>query len=282
MTLEAAVEAAGRAAGLGAATCELLDRTFLDVVRSGAPDVEIPEGVEALLLLDAEAAAQAEADDIASAIATAFEQIGATGLTLASDASSIARLWHIRHAASPLLATMTHIGASMQFIEDGAVPPQALPEYVRGIRAILDHHGFTGVIFGHAGDANVHVNPLVDVTRADWRAHVEAALNEVVTLTAVLGGTLCGEHGDGRLRTPFMTRMWATDATVLFDLVKRCFDPRGILNPGVKVALPGQVALGDIKYDPALPPLTPAAQRALSIVSETRGYGRFRLELLQD
>ncbi len=279
-TLEAAVDAAGRAVGLGAATCELLDRTFLDVVRQGAPDTHMPPDVEALLLLDAEAATQPDANALATAISDAFAAIGAIGLTRASDPEAIAQLWHIRHAASPLLATMTHIGASMQFIEDGAVPPHALPEYVRGIRSIMEHHGFAGVIFGHAGDANVHVNPLVDVQRPDWRSHVDAALDEVVTLTAVLGGTLCGEHGDGRLRTPFMRRMWANDATVLFDLVKRCFDPRGIFNPGVKVALSGQVALTDIKYDPALAPLTPAARAALDHVADTRAYASFRLDLL--
>ncbi len=279
-TLEAAVQAAGKAAGLGAATCELLDRTFLDVVRSGTPEGSVPSGVEALLLLDAEAATQGEADVLASQIAEAFNALGAIGLTRASEPDAIESLWHIRHAASPLLATMTHVGTSMQFIEDGAVPPQALPEYVRGIRAILEHHGFTGVIFGHAGDANVHVNPLVDMTKPDWRERIDAALDEVVTLTAVLGGTLCGEHGDGRLRTPFISRMWAPDATVLFQLVKRCFDPRGIFNPGVKVPLPNQQALVDIKYDPALAPLTPAARRALDLVSDTRAYARFRLDLL--
>jgi len=138
------------------------------------------------------------------------------------------------------------------------------------------------VIFGHAGDANIHVNPLVDTSQPGWRAHVEAALDEVVTLTAVLGGTLAGEHGDGRLRTPFMPRLWANDAIILFELVKRCFDPRGILNPGVKVALPGQTPLTDIKYDTSLPPLTAAARRALDTVAETRGYGHFRLDLLDE
>jgi FAD/FMN-containing dehydrogenase len=279
-SLESAIEAAGRAASLGAATCELLDRTFLDLVRSGAPELSVPTGVEALLLLDAEAVTQSEAESLADTIAKAFEGVGASGLSRANTPDAIAALWKVRHAASPILATMTDVGVSMQFIEDGAVPPAALPEYVRGIRNILDHHGFTGVIFGHAGDANVHVNPLVDVSRPDWRASVEAALDEAVALTAALGGTLAGEHGDGRLRTPYMHRMWASDATVLFDLVKRCFDPRGILNPGVKVALPGQKPLNDIKYDPALAPLTANARRALDVVAETRGYGSFRLALL--
>jgi FAD/FMN-containing dehydrogenase len=279
-SLEAAVSASTRAAALGAATCELLDKTFLDLVRGTSTDSGIMDDVEALLLLDAEAATQGEADALAVAIVAAFEQLGALGLTQASTPAAIEALWHIRHAASPILNTMTHIGVSMQFIEDGCVPPQALPEYVRGVRSIMEHHGFAGVIFGHAGDANVHVNPLVDVTQPGWRDRIAAALDEVVTLTSVLGGTLAGEHGDGRLRTPFMTRMWANDALVLFDLVKKCFDPRGILNPGVKVAVPGQQPIGDIKYDPTLPPLTPAAQRALTHVADARAYGGFRLALL--
>ena len=279
-SLEAAVDAAGRAAGLGAATCELLDRTFLDVVRRGGSARGIPDDVEALLLLDAEAATQADADALADAIAAAFATAGARDLTRASNPADIHALWEIRHAASPLLATMTDVGVSMQFIEDGAVPPAALPEYVRGIRAILEHHGFTGVIFGHAGDANVHVNPLVDIRQPDWRTRVTAALDETVTLTQALGGTLAGEHGDGRLRTPLLDRIWARDATTIFELVKRCFDPRGVFNPGVKVPLPGQQALGDIKYDPDLPPLTPAARAALDRVASERAYGAFRLELL--
>lgn len=279
-TLEAAVDASTRAAALGAATCELLDKTFLDLVRGASASAAVAADVEALLLLDAEAPTQAEADALAASIVRVFESLGAAGLTQATSPAEIEALWHIRHAASPILNTMTHIGTSMQFIEDGCVPPQALPEYVRGVRSIMEHHGFAGVIFGHAGDANVHVNPLVDVTKAGWRERVSAALDEVVTLTSVLGGTLAGEHGDGRLRTPLLPRVWADDALVLFDLVKKCFDPRGIFNPGVKVALPGQKPLGDIKYDPELAPLTPAARRALDQVTEARAYGRFRLDLL--
>ena len=281
-TLEAAVDAATRASALGAATCELLDRTFLDVVRRSSASVSLPTEIEALLLLDAEADTQPEADAVATAISRAFEALGATGLTVASTPAAIEAMWEVRHAASPILAAMSDVGVSMQFIEDTAVPPHAMPEYVRGVRAILEHHGFPGVIFGHAGDGNVHVNPLVDVRAENWRGRVESVLDEIVTLTAVLGGTLAGEHGDGRLRTPFMERVWANDALVLFDLVKRCFDPRGILNPGVKVAIPGQKPLGDIKYDPSLPPLSAAARRALDEVALTRGYGAFRLGLLHD
>jgi FAD/FMN-containing dehydrogenase len=168
----------------------------------------------------------------------------------------------------------------MQFIEDCAVPPEQLPMFVRGVREILAANETRGVIFGHAGDAHVHVNPLVDVGRADWRERVEAILSSVVALTASLHGTLTGEHGDGRLRTPLLESVWPSAALDAFRVVKDAFDPDGILNPGVKVPLSDERALGAIKYDPALAALPPRARNALADIERRHGYSDFRLDLL--
>ncbi|HTH70097.1 MAG TPA: FAD-linked oxidase C-terminal domain-containing protein, partial [Candidatus Saccharimonadales bacterium] len=139
-----------------------------------------------------------------------------------------------------------------------------------------------GVIFGHAGDAHIHVNPLVDVRRPDWRARVDALLAEVTALIASLGGTVSGEHGDGRLRAPLLEQLWGRDVVERFALVKDAFDPAGILNPGAKLARPGEAGIGDVKYDPALPPLSANARRALARVERDRAYAAFRLDLLND
>jgi hypothetical protein len=152
---------------------------------------------------------------------------------------------------------------------------------VRGVRAALERHGLRGVILGHAGDAHAHVNPLVDVRLPDWRERATALLDDVVALTARLGGTLAGEHGDGRLRTPLLERVWPAETLELFAMVKRAFDPSAIFNPGVKVPLARQHALGAIKYDPALPPLPPAARIALDVVERDRAYSTPRLALLE-
>jgi hypothetical protein len=136
------------------------------------------------------------------------------------------------------------------------------------------------VIFGHAGDAHVHVNPLIDVRQADWRDKVSGLLEDVVKLTARLGGTLTGEHGDGRIRTPLLDRVWHKDAIRAFALVKKAFDPANILNAGVKVPLPNQKAITDIKYDPLLPPLPERARAALDDMVKDRAYDRFRLSLI--
>jgi len=111
---------------------------------------------------------------------------------------------------------------------------------------------------------------------------VDALLHDVTALVASLGGTLAGEHGDGRLRTPLLERVWSAEARALFAAVKRAFDPDGLLNPGVKVARAGQAALGDIKYDPDLPPLPTEARAALDRVADRREYARFRLDMLGD
>src|SRR6185503_16468431 len=111
-----------------------------------------------------------------------------------------AELWSFRHAASPALAKLDKTLKSMQFIEDAALPPERVADYVRGVRAACAANDTAVVIFGHAGDAHIHVNPLVDVSDSRWRERVDAILNAVTDLVAQLGGSLAGEHGDGRLR----------------------------------------------------------------------------------
>ncbi|HEU4640965.1 MAG TPA: FAD-binding oxidoreductase [Gemmatimonadaceae bacterium] len=289
-TLEQAVDAATRARLAGASACELLDRTFLDVAAQGAAagvdadagaGAEIDRDTESVLLVEVEGEDASAATAVARALERTFLDAGATRVRLALDPASERSLWELRHAASPILARLDPALKSMQFIEDGAVPPELLPRYVRGVREALASRGIRGVIFGHAGDANVHVNPLVDVRLPDWRERVRGVLDDVTALVARLGGTVAGEHGDGRLRAPLLERVWPERTMRLFRLVKDAFDPRGILNPGVKLPLPGQSPAEEIKYDPALPPLPAAARAALDLVERDRAYATLRLSLLE-
>jgi FAD/FMN-containing dehydrogenase len=138
----------------------------------------------------------------------------------------------------------------MQFIEDCVVPVDRLPDFIRALREILDRHHLPAVIFGHAGDGNLHVNPLVDVHQPGWRDFLERILGEVAALVARLGGTLTGEHGDGRLRAPLLETIWGSEMVGLFRAVKEIFDPTGILNPGVILPLPGQRPLDAVRGYP--------------------------------
>lgn len=285
-SLEHAVHAAIAARQSGAVACELLDRTFLDVAAMGAAHSRVgsldsvPPGTEAVLLAEVEGDNVQAANLLGAELAQSFEEAGATSVRLAGGASEQHEIWELRHAASPILSRLDPALKSMQFIEDGSVPPKHLAEYVRGVRNALDKRRVRGVIFGHAGDAHMHVNPLIDVSKPDWREKVQGLLDDVVALTAGLGGTLTGEHGDGRLRTPLLDRVWSAEAREMFALVKKTFDPAGILNPGVKVPVGNQRPLVDIKYDPALAPLPPDARRALDHVSNDRAYSELRLSLV--
>jgi FAD/FMN-containing dehydrogenase len=281
-SLETAVVAAVRARAAGATACELLDRTFLDVAEAGGTPLPGAATAEAVLIAEVEGDDRPAAAAAASTLERAFRGAGASDVTVATTIEDEKHLWEFRHAASPALTRLDPALASMQFIEDGAVPPDRLPDYVRGVRAALARQGIRGVIFGHAGDAHVHVNPLIDTRAPGWRPRIEALLDEVAALTATLGGTLAGEHGDGRLRAPLLDRVWPAETLALFRDVKRAFDPRGVFNAGAKIPLEGQRAIEDVKYDPQLAPLPAVARAALDRLVRDRAYSTFRLSLVPE
>ena len=282
-SLEEATVAATKAVESGASACELLDRTFLAyaaAARSGDEKFSKQmEGTAAILLAEVEADNADAAAEGVNRLANAFKDAGARDVDVALTPEAEHDLWELRHAASPILAELEH-KTSMQFIEDGAVPLPKLPDYIQGVREALAKREVSGVIFGHAGDAHVHVNPLIDLRQPDWRKTVSDLLDDVVGLTSRLGGTLTGEHGDGRIRTPLLKRVWHKDAISAFALIKNAFDPSNIFNAGVKVPLPQQKAIADIKYDPSLPPLPDKARAALDDLVKARAYDRFRLSLI--
>lgn len=286
--LEAAVAGAATAREARASACELLDRTFLELVReaadAGSRASDVPAGTEAVLLIELESDADESASVAAAALARDLAAAGASRVDVALDPAAEHALWKLRHAASPVLARLDPALKSMQFIEDGAVPPAQLAAYVRGVRAALARYRMPGAIFGHAGDAHIHVNPLVDVSDPAWRTKVESLLGDVAALTLQLGGTLTGEHGDGRLRAPLLSESWGGDkgpSLRLFRAVKEAFDPLDIMNPGVKLPAPGAPVLGDVKYDPLIPPLPDQARRALDHVADDRAYAELRLSLIE-
>lgn len=183
---------------------------------------------------DAEHAAAAD-----RAIGARCEAEGVPFVT-APEGAAARHLWTLRHRASPAIQRFAAEGlASLQFIEDCVVPPTQLGPYLSGLDRILRGAGLEAAVFGHAGDANVHVNPLVPLRDPDWVPRVRAVLEEVVELVASLGGTLSGEHGDGRLRAPFQERIWGQETVDRFKTLKRTLDPNGTLNPGVILASPG-------------------------------------------
>ncbi len=154
-----------------------------------------------------------------------------------TDAATSERIWSLRHRASPILAALPETTRSLQVVEDGCVPLERLGEYITGLRRVAKECGFGIVIFGHAGDAHVHANVLADTVAGDLAERLERCLGEIAALQIELGGTTTGEHGDGRLRARFLERLYGKQYMEISRLVKAAFDPRGLLNPGVKMPL---------------------------------------------
>jgi FAD/FMN-containing dehydrogenase len=250
-SLDAVAHAVQAVLPLRPATCEMMDRTLIELIRQAGADADYPlrPDLEAILLVEVEAESRAETETLLDAVATAAAGF-ADRVVCATERDAQERFWHVRHAASPLIGSRSDGRVSMQFIEDGVVPVERLPEYVRSLRSVLEAYGVPAVIFGHAGEGNLHVNPLVDVSAPGWAETIEHILYEIAEVVAALGGTMAGEHGDGRLRAPLLERIWGVEMVARFQRVKDEFDPKGILNPGVILPLPGQRPLDALRAYP--------------------------------
>ncbi len=135
--------------------------------------------------------------------------------------SALGLLWRVRGDAKPVAG-----------VEDTAVPPVRLGEYVREFREILRRHDTEGVFYGHAGDGCLHIRVHLDLKADDGPMRLRRLTEEVSDLVIAFGGSLSGEHGDGIARSELLERMFGPELIDAFRRVKAAFDPRGLLNPG--------------------------------------------------
>ncbi len=255
---------------------ELLDRTFLELVSH----TDIGEGlarIEAILLVEIE---RDDPQALRQAVAQAADTVRpwAAAVDTALTVESAARLWELRHAASPILAGLPEDRRSLQVIEDACVPIDRMGDYIRIVRRVTSARDIAAVIFGHAGDGHVHVNLLPKVGRAGWEQGVAGVLAEVSDAVLRLGGTPSGEHGDGRLRAGLLQRTYGDEIVGLFRRVKLAFDPLGILAPGV-ILPSGEPAITRLKVGRQAVPIPDDIATALREIEQIGGYGRCRLEL---
>lgn len=237
----------GGAHSADASACEFFGSRFLEVAElADDPELEpFTRSAYALVLVEMDGTPSEVADGLRM-----FERIAKSlhsPLRIALSLPERNRLWALRHAASPIVARQAERGLiSMQFIEDSVVPVERFPAYLAEVQDILRRQDMDAVIFGHAGDANAHINPLVNVGFNDWRERVRRVLEDTAGLVSELGGTLSGEHGDGRVRAPFLSRIWGEPTVERFRALKDAFDPLCIMNPGVILPLEGQDPLAGI------------------------------------
>jgi D-lactate dehydrogenase len=205
---------------------EFMDATAVSLLRSHG-GLAFPQETRALLLIEADGAAAALADSVA-AIAHAADGPGCLEVRSATNATESAELWAARKALSPIL----RLAAPKKINEDVVVPVSRLPELLRGIEAVSAHFGLQIVVFGHAGNGNLHVNLLFDPAVGDTSTRAEHCLEQIFDLVIQLEGTLSGEHGIGIDKRAFLPRAVDPTTLALMREIKKVFDPAGIMNPG--------------------------------------------------
>lgn len=153
------------------------------------------------------------------------------------------RLWKIRHSAAAVITHAEGNAKALPIVEDGIVPANKFKDYIEGIYKIFDSYNLRVALWGHAGNANLHMQPFLDLSQVGDRQKVFKIIDDYYNLVIGMGGSTSGEHSDGRLRAPYLKKLYGDDTYKLFQKVKDIFDPHGILNPGVKI----NVTIDDIK-----------------------------------
>ena len=267
---------------LGPSKVEFLDRSFLKFVEDAV--AAIPQAARlleagALLMVEFEGADRAP---LAGLLERAVGILRGDSLevTVGDSDAALESLWAIRHAASPKLATLGLERRSLQVVEDGCVPIERLGDYLSGLAAIATARGVPLVMFGHAGDGNVHANLLPDVTRPGWETLVRGIFDDATQLVVGMQGSPSGEHGDGRLRAGLTEKIFGFEMTQVFRQIKRAFDPQGILNPGVKLG--SGESFGPLKVGDGAIPIPSDIEAGLRRLERQAGYASARLALADD
>jgi glycolate oxidase len=202
---------------------EFLDDGTLAAMRAaGNP---LPENAGALLLIEVDGE-PAVCEKESARIADVCDETRALELLIARDGAQRERLWAARREMSPAVRKM----ASYKLSEDVVVPRQALGALLEDLRRQSELLGIRTVVYGHAGDGNMHANFLWD--SEDELPKVQQGIVRLFQKVIDLGGTLSGEHGIGVLKAPFLPLEQSPDLIALQRDLKRVFDPEGLLNPG--------------------------------------------------
>ena len=155
-----------------------------------------------------------------------------------TDLPAQAKIWSLREAALGLSTAMKGDAKSISFVEDTAVSPEKLRDFIARFLDIVRSHETTAGIYAHASVGCLHVRPVINLKTEQGVRKFEAIAQEVADLVLEFGGALSGEHGDGFVRSPFMRQMFGPTLYEAFREIKQTFDPLGILNPGKIVDAP--------------------------------------------
>ncbi len=229
---------------------ELVDRTMIELARANPAFRPVIERAligqpEAILLVEF---AGEEREQQLRDLARLVELMGDLGLPGSvvemPEPRPQAELWEVRKAGLNIMMSMKGDGKPVSFIEDCAVPLEHLADYTQRLTEVFARHGTRGTWYAHASVGTLHVRPILDMRR-DGAAKMRAIAEEASALVREYKGAYSGEHGDGLVRSEWVSWQFGPRLTKAFETVKDLFDPQGLLNPG-KIVRPRRMDEADL------------------------------------
>jgi glycolate oxidase len=213
--------------GITPVALEIMDKTAIVCIEE-AMHPGLSKDAEAVLLIETDGSDEAAVLREIETASGICRKNGAHNVKVAENEAQRTDLWSARRCVSPSLARK----APNKLGEDITVPRGAIPEAIKRIRGISARYDIPIVIFGHAGDGNLHPNILFDNRDPSQRKKAKSVAGEIFETALALGGTLSGEHGVGVLKRPYMEKALGPLSVEMQRRIKQAFDPLNIMNPG--------------------------------------------------
>ena len=214
--------------------CEGIDSRIVDVVRSRRGEGAVPPLPAGNAWLFVEIAGE-DYGEVMGRAARLASSVASVSVLVVTDPQQASALWRIREDGAGLAGRAPSGLPAYAGWEDAAVPPESLGNYLRKFDELVTDYGMTSMPFGHFGDGCMHVRLDFPLDKAGGTGVFRSFLGDAADLVAGFGGSLSGEHGDGRARSELLPKMYSPDALKLFGSIKKAFDPSNLLNPGVLV-----------------------------------------------
>jgi glycolate oxidase len=212
--------------GILPAKMEIMDQYCIKAVENYQP-LGLPIDCEAILLIELDGHPLAIKEEM-KIVAKVFKEIGAVNVSIAKNEAEATSYWKARKLVSPAIVKIKPTKVS----EDATVPRSKIPDMFQRLKEIREKYNVHLVVFGHAGDGNLHPNIICDKRDEEEMIRVESAVEEIFEAAIKLGGTLSGEHGIGTLKAPFMEMELGAVGLDMMKRIKQVWDPNDILNPG--------------------------------------------------
>ena len=237
---------------LGPSALEMVDYHLLDFLKKHKPEQIkglVPEKLPQIaLLVEFDNAKSRVREKKAKRVAKIFKQLTYDS-RYATDPEEQDALWKIRRGAAAVIWMSSGSKKALPVIEDGVVQPDKMPEFLDAVYGLFKRYRLEIAVWGHAGNANFHLQPLMNLSSAKDRGRILDLADEFYKLVIKMGGSTSGQHNDGIMRAPYLKRLYGAEMYRLFEEVKQIFDPLGILNPNVKIGVTEEYAATKMRHD---------------------------------